>query len=356
MNPASSILLFPISALYGVITRVRVALYRRGILRTETVEAPVISVGNITAGGTGKTPVVEWIARKLAAEGLSVCVLTRGYGRDNPKTRVLASDGRTVRGNERETGDEALLLAESLVGKAAVVCDANRVEAAKWAIRELGSEVFLLDDGFQHLRIARDLNIALVDATLPWGEGRMLPSGRLREPVGGLARADAVILTRSDQVEKLDKVRKMVSELCVDKPVFAARTVVSRIVELDGSEVGSTVEVIRGRSSLAFCGIGNPQSFFNQLRNEHWNVVNTKVFRDHHVYAQKDVDELIELANRSGSQTLITTAKDAIKLRNLKFTIECLVVEVKYEFDDERVLTDLILKAVRGKAQRSRLR
>jgi tetraacyldisaccharide 4'-kinase len=356
MNPAYSILLFPISALYGVITRVRVAMYRCGILKTETVDAPVISVGNITAGGTGKTPVVEWIARRLAAEGLSVCVLTRGYGRDNPKTRVLASDGRKVRGNERETGDEALLLAESLVGKAAVVCDGNRVEAAKWAIRELGSEVLLLDDGFQHLRIARDLNIVLVDATLPWGEGRMLPLGRLREPVDGLARADAVILTRSDQVEKIDKLRDMVSELCGDAPVFAARTAVSRIVGLDGSEAGRTVEVIRGCASLAFCGIGNPRSFFNQLRNEHWNVVMTKIFRDHHVFEQKDVDELIALANRSGLQTLITTTKDAIKLRNLKFTIECLVIEVKYEFDDERALTDLILKAVRGKVQRLRLR
>src|SRR6267378_5414485 len=125
MNLASSILLFPISALYGVVTRVRVALYRRGLLKTETVDAPVISVGNITAGGTGKTPVVEWIARRLAAEGLSVCVLSRGYGRDNPKTRVLASDGQTILGNERDTGDEALLLAESLMGKAAVICDAN---------------------------------------------------------------------------------------------------------------------------------------------------------------------------------------------------------------------------------------
>jgi tetraacyldisaccharide 4'-kinase len=356
MNPAFSLLLLPISALYGVITRVRVALYRRGILRTESVEVPVISVGNITAGGTGKTPVVEWIARGLAAEGLSVCVLTRGYGRDNPKARVLASDGWTVRGNERETGDEAMLLAESLVGKAAVVCDANRVEAAKWAIRELGSEVLLLDDGFQHLRIARDLNIALVDATVPWGEGRMLPSGRLREPVGGLARADAVILTRSDQVEQLDKLRNLVSELSGDAPVFAARTTISRILELNGSEVGSTVEVIRGCPSLAFCGIGNPQTFFNQLRNEHWNVGNTQIFRDHHVYEQKDVDRLTELAKRNGLQTLITTAKDAIKLRNLKFTIECLVIEVKYEFDNEGALMDLILKAVSGKSQRSRLR
>jgi len=204
------------------------------------------------------------------------------------------------------------LLAESLIGRAAVICDANRVGAAKWAIRELGTEVLLLDDGFQHLRIARDLNIALVDATVPWGEGMMLPAGRLREPVGGLARADIVILTRSDQAEQLDKLRDRVSKLCGDTPVFSARTVVSRIVELGGSEVGTAVEDIRGCSALAFCGIGNPQSFFNQLRNEHWNVVNTKVFRDHHVYEQKDVDELIELAMRNGLQTLITTAKDAI--------------------------------------------
>jgi tetraacyldisaccharide 4'-kinase len=126
-------------------------------------------------------------------------------------------------------------------------------------------------------------------------------------------------------------------------------------VELGGSEVGSSVEDIRSRSALAFCGIGNPESFFNQLQNEHWNVVNTKIFRDHHVYEQKDIDELIELAMRNGLQTLITTSKDAIKLRNLTFSIECLVLEVKFEFDDERALTDLILKAARSKAPQYRM-
>ena len=156
MNRAASLALAPLSILYGAVVKTRAAFYRNGVFHTHRIAAPVISVGNLTTGGTGKTPLVEWIAQRLAANGRRVCVLTRGYGRPNQNRRVIVSDGNRILGSVDEAGDEALLLAEALEGKAAVICDADRVSAAKWAIEKFGSDVFVLDDGFQNLRIARD--------------------------------------------------------------------------------------------------------------------------------------------------------------------------------------------------------
>src|SRR5215213_3309961 len=151
-----SLALAPLGMLYGAVTRARLRLYGSGLLKSERVGAPVVSVGNLTAGGTGKTPLVEWAARALAREGLRACVLTRGYGRADERRRVVASDGARVLAEAAECGDEPRLLAERLLGVAAVVCDRDRVAAARWAREELGAEVFVLDDGFQHLRSARE--------------------------------------------------------------------------------------------------------------------------------------------------------------------------------------------------------
>jgi tetraacyldisaccharide 4'-kinase len=149
----------PLSVLYGAATRARLLLYRAGALPVARVEVPVISVGNITAGGTGKTPLVEWLARALAHEGRRVCILTRGYGRIDVRRRVIVSDGEQILAGAREGGDEPRLLAENLRGLAAVISDADRASAARWAIKNFRSDVFILDDGFQHLGLARDLNI-----------------------------------------------------------------------------------------------------------------------------------------------------------------------------------------------------
>src|SRR5215211_4895060 len=190
-----SLALAPLGLLYGAVTRARLRLYRSGLLKSERVGVPP-AVRFPTAGGTGKTPLVEWAARALAREGLRACVLTRGYGRADESRRVVASDGARVLAEVAECGDEPRLLAERLLGAAAVVCDRDRVAAARWAREELGAEVFVLDDGFQHLRIARDLDIVTLDATAPWGGGHLLPRGRLREPVSGLARADCAAHAR----------------------------------------------------------------------------------------------------------------------------------------------------------------
>src|ERR1044071_9842941 len=170
MNPFASLILPPLSAIYSAVTRARVSAYRRGWLAIAKLPVPVISVGNLTVGGTGKTPLVEWVCNAIAREtGKSVCVLTRGYGRIKSSSQVLVSDGKTLLAGERESGDEPYLLAQNLIGIAAVVCNSNRFAAGDWALKNLGSEVFVLDDGFQHLSLARDLDIITIDAMNPWG-------------------------------------------------------------------------------------------------------------------------------------------------------------------------------------------
>jgi len=202
----------------------------------------VISIGNITTGGTGKTPLVEYVARIIASHGKKVCILTRGYGRKDPHLQVIVSDGYGVLASPSEAGDEPYLLATKLAGQAAVISSADRIAAGQEAIKDFGTEAFVLDDGFQHLRIARDLNIACIDATNPWGGGRLLPYGRLRESAEGLSRADCVVLTRCDQVESIAALREQVSELIEGRPIFESRMRPLRVVSLKKIPVASLTE------------------------------------------------------------------------------------------------------------------
>ena len=193
--------------IYGLGADLRNSLYDRGILKTHSLGARTISIGNITTGGTGKTPLVAHVASILSVNGEKVCILTRGYGRDNPGDRVLVSDGTNILVDARTGGDEPVELGRKLLGKAIVVADADRVSAARWAKEEFGITAFVLDDGFQHRRVKRDLDIVCIDATNPFGRGMMLPAGALREPLENLSRADAIVLTRANQVESVDAAR-----------------------------------------------------------------------------------------------------------------------------------------------------
>jgi tetraacyldisaccharide 4'-kinase len=327
-----SLLLPPMSALYDVVTRTRLSLYRRGTFQTTKLDRPVISVGNLTVGGTGKTPLVEWVARVAARTGKKVCILTRGYGRENPQREVIVSDGRTILATPSEAGDEPYLLATNLMGIAAVISDADRARAGQQAIDAFGTDCFILDDGFQHLRLARDLDIVTVDATNPWGGGHLLPYGRLRESRSGLSRADSVVLTRCDQVEDVQSLRREIEAL-IRGPVFESTMKPSRDPQPGGAVA-------------AFCGVGNPQSFFALLKKSRYDVVLEKTFPDHHVYTQGEIDELVAAATQAGASNLITTAKDAVKLKPLSLKLKCDVLEIEISIEHEDELTQLILNAV----------
>lgn len=342
MNPLASLILPPLSAIYSVVTRARISGYRRGWFSVSKLSAPVISVGNLTTGGTGKTPLVEWVCISVAREtGKKACVLTRGYGRANPQSQVVVSDGNKLLASEREAGDEPYLLAQNLLGIAAVVSNPDRLAAGEWAIKNLGSEVFVFDDGFQHLRLARDLDIVTIDATNPWGGGTLLPYGRLREPRVGLSRADCIVVTRTEQVEDTVSLNESVQRFAGAIPVFNSRMMTSGIRGLNGESVDN--ESLRAQPLAAFCGVGNPESFFNQLRQEGYTPVFTRAFADHHNYSQADLNRLIKEAKDHGARGLITTAKDALKLASLELELPCYVLEIRISIDDDARLLKMIL-------------
>jgi tetraacyldisaccharide 4'-kinase len=330
MTNSASKLLSPFAMLYGAITRSRLSLYRRGMLKPAKLGAPVISIGNLTMGGTGKTPLVGYVCRLAAASGRKPCVLTRGYARENPSRRVLVSDGTNVIAGEREAGDEPYLLAQNLQGIAAVVSDANRVAAGEWAIRQLGCNVFVLDDGFQHLQLERDLNILTVDATNAWGNGKLLPRGILREPVEGLRRADCVVITRADQCETVNALISEIKSLAPTVPVFTSRMKYKALRSLATGEVIEKVPT----PVTAFSAIGNAGSFRRQLEAAGIEATEFVQFRDHHRYSQADIDSLIEKARTARAECLITTAKDAVKLTNLSFPIPCYIFDIEIEIDE----------------------
>ena len=264
-----SFVLPPLSLLYGAVTRTRLSLYRRGTFHTTKLDRPVISVGNITTGGTGKTPLVEWVARTVAAQGKKVCILTRGYGRKDPHLQVIVSDGYGVLASPTEAGDEPYLLASRLVGSAAVISSADRIAAGHEAINDFGTDCFVLDDGFQHLRLARDLNIVTIDATNPWGGGKLLPYGRLRETPESLSRADCVVITRCDQVRELDKLRSEIRRFTGGRPIFHSEMRTSRVSPLKN---GSSETLTPPARVAAFCAVGNPHSFFEHVRRSGYEL------------------------------------------------------------------------------------
>jgi tetraacyldisaccharide 4'-kinase len=270
---------------------------------------PVISVGNLTFGGTGKTPMVIALVRDLVHRGRRPAVLTRGYRRSADHQLVLL--GPEPRQAVAEAGDEPIEMARRLPG-VPVVVDADRGRGGAEAQR-LGADVLVLDDGFQHLQLARDLDLVLLDAGDPWGGGRLPPLGRLREPVSAIARADAVVVTKVpvDHDPTVVAITEQVRELQPEMPVFAARTRITRVRQPERGWVEP--EVLAGAKVFAFAGLGRPQAFADVLETAGAEVVAQRWFPDHHVYTADDLLQLADQAERAGA-ALVTTAKDSVKL------------------------------------------
>ncbi len=359
----------PFSRLFGKLTALRNHLYDRGVFRSHPLGERTISIGNITTGGTGKTPLVAYIAEVLAARGEKVCILTRGYGRKNAGHRVVVSDGETIVSDPNIAGDEPAELAVRLREKAVIIADADRVRAAEFARRKYGVTSFLLDDGFQHRKAKRDVDVVCIDATDPWGGGRTLPGGRLREPLAGLRRADIILVTRSDHVADMEDLRSEISNLNPAAAIFRARNEIVRVTQLenfhsklpkpDPSQEGRPhvspfdfLEVTKNMAgepirTAAFCGLGNPENFFRQIRqdgaNKGLNLSFTRAFPDHHTYTQTDIEDIEEEATEgAGADVLVTTAKDAMKLGGLRFSLPCYVVEIDVLLDDRDGFADLL--------------
>jgi tetraacyldisaccharide 4'-kinase len=288
---------------YALALSLRAAGYRLGLLRSYRLPCPVISVGNITLGGTGKTPMVVQLAQELIGRGRRVAVLSRGYGGTANGEIVVVSDGKSILAPPERSGDEPYLLAQKVPGLI-VVIGADRYRAAQLALREFSPDLFILDDGFQHLRLRRDLDILLLDAVRPFANGYTLPAGFLRESVNAARRADLVVYTRCGVDEP---------QLFPDKPCCWTSHRISSVMPLGGGKQ-SGFEPLQGEKVIAFSGIASPSSFFDLLEGEGVKLAATISFPDHTSYGEDEIAAICRLKHASHATVLVTTEKDAVKL------------------------------------------
>jgi tetraacyldisaccharide 4'-kinase len=307
-----------LSVVYRAALTVRDRAYRWGILRTGHVPCPVISVGNLTLGGSGKTPTVEAVVRTLRELGHEAgalpAVVSRGYGRTTRGVHVVA-DRDGVHADVRTAGDEPLLLAERLHGVPVVVGE-NRYEAARAAVERCGATAIVIDDGFQHRTLAKDLEIVVVQGSAPWGNARVFPRGMLREPLSALARAHAVVVTNPAGAEAIDAVTRTVRRFNPGAALLVAHYQLQDAIE---ARSGRRVPVadLAGRRLMAFAGLGSPQGFADTLDAVRVRRVGFAEFPDHHWFTPGDLDELTREARASSAQGLVTTEKDWMRLRDL---------------------------------------
>ena len=298
-------LLWPVSLIYALVVRVKGWCYARGIFRMRKLPGTVIAVGNLTVGGTGKTPMVLAIAERLAAEGKHAAILTRGYR----GTAEAGSSGKPE-------SDEVALLRERLGGKVQLGVGADRFKTGM-VLAKHGIDWFVLDDGFQHLKLSRDADIVLVDATDPFGGGMLLPAGRLREPLGALRRSHIVVITRS--VQAPSPAIEAIIRRHTESPIFYSSTRLESVLRIPRLDVALPQQDWQKGRFLAFCGIGNPSAFFEDLRSWGFSVAQKRSFQDHHAYTAREAVELELAASACGCDALLCTEKDVWNLRNLQF-------------------------------------
>jgi tetraacyldisaccharide 4'-kinase len=299
---------------YRAAIALRDRAYRLGVLPTGRLPCPVISVGNLTLGGTGKTPTVELVARTLQELGAAPAVLSRGYGRTTRGVLVVA-DREAILAEAHAGGDEPRLLAERLPGVPVVVGE-NRYEAGRVAVERCGATALVLDDGFQHRTLAKDLEILVVSGRAPWGNARVFPRGMLREPLAGLRRAHAVLVTNPAGPETVAEVTATVRRHHATAPVLTARYELQDASEpLRGRRI--PVRELAGRRLLAFAGLGSPEGFADTVDATGIRRVGFVEFPDHHWFTPGDVAELARDARAAGAQGLVTTEKDWVRMREL---------------------------------------
>lgn len=310
-----SVFLAGLSVPYGLGVRMRSIAYDRGLIRQWELPGFVLSVGNITAGGTGKTPAVIMIAQWARDQGHSVCVLSRGYG-GNYKGDVLeVSDGQKIKPSWAECGDEPYLMARKLHGIPVVVAR-KRYLGGNYAHERFGTNFFILDDGYQHLALKRDFNLLLIDSRDPFRSDHLLPWGKLREPISAVCRADVIILSNFDSAMTVDPLPNTVRARFNESKIFQGRHMPTEVV-FSGEKGSIKPQWLKGKEVAAFAGIGKPEGLRETLSRLGAKVMFFYSFPDHHIYRQEEIQRLIEIAKKKNLKYLITTEKDWVKIKAL---------------------------------------
>jgi tetraacyldisaccharide 4'-kinase len=302
-----------ISIIYRLIIIFRNRLYDDKILATVKLPCPVISVGNITTGGTGKTPCVIMLAQMLLSHGFKPAVLSRGYGGDNTQSINIVSDGKNILLDSKTAGDEPFLIAQTL-SSVPVLIGPQRIKTGMTAIELYGANVLICDDAMQHRQIFRDINLVLLDSHDPLGNGYILPRGKLREPVAGLKRASAFILTRTDEVPMTDIIEKKLPQMR-DIHTFTSIHRLRDVVKGDYRNKWP-ISYLAGKRVCAFCGIANPDSFEKSLLAAQARISSLDTFPDHHNYTVNELEMIKDKFSNYKADLIITTQKDYMRIQN----------------------------------------
>jgi tetraacyldisaccharide 4'-kinase len=326
--------------IYTAVIQLRDLFYSKGWRKTHRVNAAVISIGNITTGGTGKTPLVIWLYNtinqksKIKNQKCGVAILTRGY---------KATQNFT---------DEPAILTQSCP-QAKLIINPDRVQGAIEAIDMFNAKVLVMDDGFQHRRLARDLDIVTIDALQPFGYGRTLPAGLLREPLSALKRADAAIITRCNQVDEAELVTIEEKLKQTNPNIAIARTIHAPVCVRYPDDREISIEELKSKNVFAFCGIGNPHAFLNTIKSLGANLIGTKIYNDHYSYTNENLADICERAKQLYADLILTTQKDWTKITLSSLTlmgIPFAYLEIELQFiRGEDKIRQLIEKALAGK-------
>lgn len=339
-----------LSGVYCLLVKLLLFLYRCRLLRRKKLPAWTISVGNITVGGTGKTPAVAMLAGELQKRKRKVAILSRGYkrvrsrGSPAPGKMGVVSGGESILMEIREAGDEPYLLAGNLPG-VAVLVGKDRMASGNYALNNFAVDTLILDDGYQYWPLERDLDVVVIDGLNPFGNGHLLPRGRLREPLKNLRRGDLFILTRVDQADDLDDLREKLRRIKPGAKMVETVHYPGRLIDLNTREERKPA-ILSGKKVLALSSLGHPESFERTLAELGALLVEKVRFPDHHWYGEAELREVGEQALRKGAEFIITTEKDAIRIPpGTKSPVELLYLTVKMKIvRGEEILKELLCK------------
>ena len=352
MHNRFSILLRPVALFYQVIVQLRNALFNRHLFRAWRSPIPVVSIGNLSVGGTGKTPLVDWVVKFYLSIGCKPAIVSRGYRRESRDVQ-LVSDGQKVLISSRESGDETAMLAWNNPD-AIVIVAKKRKEAVKYLAKHFAGRlpsVIILDDAFQHRQIDRVLNIAVVNASEPFFNAKMLPEGRLREPLKNISRADLIVLNKINDPEQADAIEKELEKH--GRPVIKARVKTAELVCFSGECISSEETIpMKNINAFAFAGISSPESFLESLKKEGVNIAAHRFFRDHEPYNTRKINAIRSKAETSGL-SLITTEKDYFRMLGHPELISMIIARTCYYlkietdiFEGKETLQQMLRKAV----------